>query len=182
MRVIAGIAKGHKLQAPEGMQTRPTTDRIKETLFNILSPDLMDCSFLDLFSGTGAIGIEALSRGAKKAVFVDSSIESRKIIDNNLSHTKLADKAVVYTNKVVEVILALGEKSEKFDIIFMDPPYKKGYVEEALKAIKDAELLNEQGYIVIEHETQGDWDNIEGFNVIKHKVYKKTTMTFVEVL
>jgi 16S rRNA (guanine(966)-N(2))-methyltransferase RsmD len=182
MRVIAGIAKGHKLQAPEGMDTRPTTDRIKETLFNILSPDLMDCTFLDLFSGTGGIGIEALSRGARKVVFVDSSLESRKIIDYNLAHTKLVSKAEVYTKKVLDVIMSLGEKNEKFDIIFMDPPYKKGFVEETLKAIKEANLLNQEGYIVIEHETQGDWDNIEGFNIIKQKVYKKTTMTFVEVL
>ena len=96
MRVIAGTAKGHKLKAPKGMDTRPTTDKIKETLFNIISQDIYDSNFLDLYSGTGAIGIEALSRGAKKAVFIDKSHICKMIIEDNLIHTKLKDKGIIY--------------------------------------------------------------------------------------
>lgn len=180
MRVITGKAKGYKLQSPENMDIRPTTDRIKETLFNILAPDLMDCKFLDLFSGTGAIGIEALSRGAEKVVFADNSIDSRKIIDYNLLHTKLFDKAEVYNENVLDVIQKLGREEEKFDIIFIDPPYSKGYIEETLDAIKFSNIL--KGYIVIEHETNGELKIPESFKIFRQKIYKKTTMTFMEEL
>lgn len=180
MRVIAGIAKGHKLQAPEGIDIRPTTDRIKETLFNILSPDLMDCRFLDLFSGTGSIGIEALSRGAKTTVFVDQSMDSKKIIDYNLLHTKLYEKAKIYTENVLCAVKRLGEIKEKFDIIFMDPPYNKDYVYETLTTINTSNIIDSKGYIVIEHETNEQWKIPKEFNIFKEKVYKKTTMTFIE--
>lgn len=180
MRVITGKAKGYKLQSPENMDIRPTTDRIKETLFNILSPDLMDCRFLDLFSGTGAIGIEALSRGAEKVVFADNSIDSIKIIDYNLLHTKLFDKAKVYNENVLDVIQKLGREREKFDIIFADPPYSKGYIEEMLNSIKNSNIL--KGYIVIEHETNENLKIPENFKIFRQKIYKKTTMTFMEEL
>lgn len=180
MRVISGTARGHNLKAPEGMDTRPTTDRIKETLFNIIARDLLDCKFLDLFSGTGAIGIEALSRGAEEAVFVDFSLESKKIIDYNLEHTKLKEKAKVYSQKVSEVVEKLSRNGEKFDIIFMDPPYKKGLADETLKLIKEKEILAEDGYIIVEHETVGELKIPEGFQIFKEKEYRKTTMTFIE--
>lgn len=180
MRVISGTARGCNLKAPEGMDTRPTTDRIKETLFNIIAPDLMECRFLDLFSGTGAIGIEALSRGAEKAVFVDYSSESRKIIEYNLSHTKLIEKAKVYTEKVSVIIEKLAKENQKFDIIFMDPPYKKGLAEETLNLIKEKNILSQDGYIIVEHETSGELIVPKEFEIFKEKIYKKTTMTFIE--
>jgi len=180
MRVISGTARGCNLKAPEGMDTRPTTDRIKETLFNIIAPDLLECRFLDLFSGTGAIGIEALSRGAEKAVFVDYSSESRKIIDYNLTHTKLTEKAKVYTEKVSVIIEKLAKENQKFDIIFMDPPYKKGLAEETLNLIKEKNILFQEGYIIAEHETAGELIIPQGFEIFKEKIYKKTTMTFIQ--
>lgn len=178
MRVITGTAKGCKLKSPQNMDIRPTTDRIKETLFNIISHDLVDCKFLDLFSGTGAIGIEALSRGAEKAVFVDKSIDSIKIIDYNLLHTKLFSKAKVCTGDVLSVIKKLGEQQQKFDIIFMDPPYLQNYISQVLTAIRQANILN--GYIIVEHETKDNFKIPEDFKILKQKVYKKTTMTFME--
>ncbi len=178
MRVIAGTAKGHKLQSPEGIEIRPTIDRIKETLFNIIAPDLDECKFLDLFSGTGAIGIEALSRGAKQAVFVDNS--SKKIIEYNLNHTKLNDKAQIYADDVFDIINKLGKQQEKFDIIFLDPPYKKNYADECLLSIKNKNILNDDGYIIVEHETKCKLNLPEEFQIFREKIYTKTTMTFIK--
>ena len=124
MRVIAGKAKRTKLQTLPGLDTRPTTDRIKETLFNMINPLLYDCSFLDLFAGSGAIGIEALSRGAARAVFVEKNPEAVRVIRGNLVTTRLEAKAEVYP---MDVFRALGrlEGEGPFDVIFMDPPYRK---------------------------------------------------------
>lgn len=180
MRVISGISKGHKLKSLEGMNTRPTSDRLKETLFNIIAKDLIDCEFLDLFCGTGAIGIEALSRGAKKATFIDNSMDIKKIIDYNLNHTKLKQNAKVYTEDAIKAIYKLGNSNQKFDIIFMDPPYSKGLIYKSLEAIKIANISN--GYIIAEHETDIDFEFLKDFKILKQKIYKKTTITFMEGL
>ena len=121
MRVIAGTARSLKLVTPEGTDTRPTTDRIKETLFNMLQFDLQDASFLDLFAGSGAIGVEALSRGASYACFVDSSTKAEECIKSNLTHTKLIDKASVYKQDVF-VALSRMEYQKKFDFVFKNIP------------------------------------------------------------
>ena len=121
MRVIAGSAKRLQLKTIEGMDTRPTTDRIKETLFNMISAYIADSNFLDLFSGSGAIGIEALSRGAACAVFVEQSKKAMECIKENLRYTKLADKAEVYETDVLNALNRL-EGKKTFDYIFMDPP------------------------------------------------------------
>ena len=124
MRVIAGTAKRLQLKTVEGMDTRPTTDRIKETLFNMISEYLADSSFLDLFSGSGAIGIEALSRGAAAASFVENGKNAMNCIRDNLKYTKLMDKADLYE---MDAILALSSMENKkvFDYVFMDPPYNQ---------------------------------------------------------
>ena len=179
MRVISGLARGHKLLSPEGMDTRPTTDRIKETLFNIIALDLPEIQFLDLFSGSGAIGIEALSRGAKKAVFVDFSSKCKEVIEYNLNHTKLSDKAEVYCMDTVSAINMLGAKGEKFDIIFMDPPYNMGFYEPVLKAIKSSKILSDDGYIIAERSPKVSIPEIEGLKILREKEYKTTVMTFM---
>ena len=135
MRVITGLARGHKLMTPEGVNTRPTTDRIKETLFNILAPYVMDSDFLDLFSGSGAIGIEALSRGARKAVFVEKDPKALAALKWNLSHTKLEQKAEVRSGNVHRVLEELGRDGAQFDLIYLDPPYHEGYYEPVLRQI-----------------------------------------------
>ena len=119
MRVIAGIARGMKLKTPEGMDTRPTQDRIKETLFNMLQTYLADCVFVDMFSGSGGIGIEALSRGARKAYFVENAKDALSCIESNLNSTKLKDSAVVLKADAVSSLHHIFEK--EIDIIFMDP-------------------------------------------------------------
>ncbi|MBZ4668512.1 MAG: rsmD [Defluviitaleaceae bacterium] len=182
LRVIAGSAKGHKLKVPKGFETRPTTDKIKESLFNIIAPDLFDCSFLDLYSGTGAIGIEALSRGAKKAVFIDKSPVCKKIIEENLLHTKLNHLGIVYQCSVNAGLDLLKERNECFDIIFMDPPYAEDVIDETIMKIADYGLLNDSGYIIIEHASEKSISNLDKFQLWKEKNYKTTTMTFLRLL
>ena len=132
MRVIAGSARHLKLKTIEGMGTRPTTDRIKETLFNMLSFYVEDSRFLDLFSGSGGIGIEALSRGAKQAVFVEQNKKAVACIKENLTHTHLSDKAVVMSKDVMTALRLLEDEKQTFDYIFMDPPYGKLLEKEAV--------------------------------------------------
>ncbi|MGE4215297.1 MAG: 16S rRNA (guanine(966)-N(2))-methyltransferase RsmD [Anaerotignaceae bacterium] len=178
MRVISGNARGHKLATPEGLDTRPTTDRIKETLFNIIAPDIYGCEFLDLFSGSGSIGIEALSRGAKKAVFVDNEKKALEAIEYNLNHTKLADNAEIIRTEVLSAIKMLGSKNTKFDIIFMDPPYMADLYKPTLMAILAEDILNEGGYVIAEHPSKVGLPVVEGFKIVRTKDYKTTVMSF----
>ena len=179
MRVIAGKARRLQLKTIEGMETRPTTDRIKETLFNMLNPDLYDCCFLDLFSGSGAIGIEALSRGASKAVFVDKSKACTDVIKANLKFTRLEEDAEVITGGVLETIAALGNRNERFDIIFMDPPYAGGFYEPVLKEILNAGILSEEGYVVAESANDFDFPKVAGFKINKERKCGPAVMTFL---
>lgn len=175
MRVISGKAKGHKLTVPAGNDIRPTTDRLKETLFNIIAFELEDCTFLDLFSGTGSIGIEALSRGAAKAFFIDSSKEAQECIRNNLIHTKLMDQAAIIGADVQEIMPSL---EEKFDIIFMDPPYKKEIHEKVIHSILKQDLLSKEGMIIVERGTQYDAAHVGQLEIWKQREYKTTAFDF----
>ncbi len=176
MRVIAGKAKGHKLKTIEGLQTRPTTDRMKETLFNVIAFDLLQCRFLDLFSGSGAIGIEALSRGAKECVFVEKSKEACHIIDENLKHTKLKN-AVVLQKDVFDALLLL--KQQKFDMIFLDPPYQSDLAVSVCHKIVEYDLLEKQGYVIWERSAEIKIPFISGLTIVKEKKSKTTVITFL---
>lgn len=180
MRVISGSARGLKLNAPEGLSTRPTTDRIKESLFNIIAFDLYDCRFLDLFSGSGSIGIEALSRGASRAVFVDEARSSIDIINSNLKKAKLSDKALVLQKKADSAVSELKKRGESFDIIFMDPPYNKGFVSSTLYSILNSSILSPDGFIIAEQSIDDEIPHIEGLEVFRIKDYKITKMTFLK--
>lgn len=180
MRVISGSAGGLRLKTPEGLNTRPTLDRIKESLFNILSNDLLDADFLDLFSGSGGIGIEALSRGAASAVFVDESKISANIIKENLKFTRLEDKAEVLNMDFITAVRKLKNKGRSFDIIYMDPPYNKGFVQSALNAVYESKILKKNGFIIAEQAIQDDIGQITGFEIYRVKKYKITKMTFLK--
>ena len=148
MRVIAGRAKSLRLKTPDGMGTRPTTDRIKETLFNMFRPEALSGStFLDIFAGSGAIGIEALSRGAKKAVFIEQNEKASACIRDNLAFTKLPGGLVM--EKDFSAALS-SLKGETFDFVFMDPPYALGAEEAVLKGLITNGLLNDRSLIIIE--------------------------------
>ena len=170
MRVIAGAAKGHNLQTIEGLATRPTTDRIKETLFNIIAFDLPEASFLDLFSGSGAIGIEALSRDAA---------ECQKVIQANLVHTKLQGRARLLQTDVLSALDRLAAEGKKFDIIFMDPPYEAGLHTSVLERIAENGLLKAEGYLIAEGSSQIALTIPKGMKILREKVYKTTTLTFL---
>jgi len=173
MRVIAGSARRLLLSTPKGMDTRPTSDQIKETLFNILMPYLYDANFLDLFSGSGGIGIEALSRGSKHAVFVENSKPALKCIEDNLKNTHFTDVASVYPLDVYSALNQL-EGKEKFDIVFMDPPYNHEYEKIVLERLAHSKIIDEDSLIVIEASKETDFDYVDdlGFEFIKIKEYK----------
>lgn len=180
MRVISGKCRGTKLEAPEGMKTRPTTDRIKETLFNIIAFDLPGCKFLDLFSGSGGIGIEALSRGAEKCIFIDNSYEATGCINKNLQKTGLQNLGIVYNIDIYSGIKKLGSQNEKFDIIFLDPPYNLEGLNEIFEEIVNSDLLAEKGYIILENASEAIKINNEKLELVREKVYKTTTLSFFE--
>lgn len=178
MRVISGKARGTHLTAPPGMKTRPTIDRIKETLFNMIAFDIPDCRFLDLFSGSGAIGIESLSRGAEETVFVEKDQEALGCIRQNLTKTKLQDKALVCNKDIFDALKWLKEKGQKFDIIFLDPPYALPNIDKILKKIVDDDLLSENGYIILERNTNTIVTLPQSLVLWKEKAYKTTTLSF----
>lgn len=166
--------------APEGMETRPTTDRIKETLFNMIAFDLPECQFLDLFSGSGAIGIESLSRGARRAVFVEQGAKQLTCIRGNLEKTKLTQSAQVMGTSVMEALKVLGARKEKFDIIFMDPPYALQEIDVILESIAEKELLEEEGYIILERSSNSIVKLPQNLVLWKEKQYKTTTLSFIK--
>lgn len=182
MRVIAGSRRHLVLKTVPGMAVRPTQDRTKETLFNILNPYLADCRFLDLFSGSGAIGIEALSRGAKDVVMVEQSTESLTCIKENLKTTKLSEEARVLAMDVFAAIPKLASEGEPFDIIFMDPPYDNELEERVLTMLAGSCLVNEETIIVVEASMQTKFTYLEklGLEVYREKNYKNNRHVFIQ--
>ena len=159
MRVITGTARGRRLKELSGMETRPNTDRVKEGLFNIIQFEIEGRRVLDLFAGTGQLGIEALSRGAERAVFVDSRREAAKLVEENLRLTGLRDRAKVVQG---EALGFLASTREKFDLVFLDPPYNKGILEKALETIAKIDIMTENGIIVCESAAESVLPELEG--------------------
>lgn len=183
MRVIAGKARRLQLKTPEGFETRPTTDKTKETLFNILNPYLADADFLDLFSGSGAIGIEALSRGAKYAAFVENNRSAMECIKANLRFTRLDVQADMLSMNAIEGIRSLELKGKVFDIIFMDPPYNQLLEKEVLLTLQDSNIIYCDTIIVVEASLKTDFDYLEDtkFHIYKKKEYKTNQHVFIEM-
>lgn len=181
MRVIAGSAKRLQLKTIEGLDTRPTTDRIKETLFNMIDPWLADCDFLDLFAGSGGIGIEALSRGAREAVFVEKNPKAVAVIRENLAHTRLEESAVVLQRDVIAALVSLDGRRQ-FDYIFMDPPYDQLLEKQVLDTLKDMDLLREYGMIIVEASLNTEFGYLKemGYRMVKEKRYKTNKHVFIE--
>ena len=180
MRVISGKARGVTLKTPEGLQTRPTADRVKEAIFSILQFDLPGTKVLDLFGGTGQLGIEALSRGAEKAVFVDAGEAACKLIQENLSRTKLEGQGKVIRSDYLQF---LSTCKEKFDIILLDPPYAEVFLENSLNRISEIDILQSNGIIVTERPLDKalTWE-IPGFSRSKDYKYSKTLVTIFRKL
>ena len=175
MRVITGKARGIALKTPTGMATRPTADRVKEALFSIIQFDVPAAKVLDLFGGTGQLGIEALSREARSAVFVDEREDACRLIRENLKRTKLEQYAKVIRS---DYMACLRTCKEKFDIIFLDPPYAEVFLENSLKMITEIDILHSGGIIVTERPVGKDllWD-FPGFSRSKDYKYGNTMVT-----
>ena len=182
MRVIAGTARRLLLKTVDGLDTRPTTDRIKETLFNMLNHSLPGSTFLDLFSGSGAIAIEALSRGAKQATLVEMNKKAVACIKDNLSHTHLEDRAKVMTMDVLSALRMLEGQGEVFDFIYMDPPYRKEVEREVLFALAHSPLVTEDTVIIVEAALKTDFSYLSElpYVVDKIKQYKTNQHVFLK--
>lgn len=180
MRVIAGKARRLPLKTVPGVETRPTTDRIKETLFNILQPGLADCRFLDLFSGSGAIGIEALSRGAAEAVFVEKSPKASACIKENLTFTKLSEDSKLLTMDVLQALRSL-EKKGVFDFVFMDPPYGQELERQVLEYLAESSIIDQDTMIIVESDLKTEFDYVEsiGYELYRSKEYKTNKHVFL---
>lgn len=175
MRVIAGTMRGLKLSAPDGMNTRPTLDRVREAVFSMLMPYLNDAVILDLFAGSGAMGIEALSRGASEAVFVDSDRSSIACINNNIRSSKAEERAHVILSDAHKY---LSDCNKSFDIIFLDPPYFDNIYSTILDMIAKNNVLSPEGIIVVEWDYEtGFSNNCDMFSVIKEKKYGRVGIT-----
>lgn len=178
MRVIAGKARSMPLVCPKGEGTRPTTDRIKETLFNILQCDVPGSVFIDFFAGSGAVGIEALSRNAKHAYFVENNKEALECIKKNVNFTKLADNATIIARDVRDAIFEIHDKA---DIIFMDPPYQSGIEDDVMQLLSKTSFVTDDTIIIIEADINNDLDYLSqyGFEIYKEKCYKTNKHVFL---
>lgn len=179
MRIIAGEAKGRRIIAPEGRETRPTSDRVKEALFNILMNELPEASVLDLFAGSGNLSLEALSRGAAHCTMVDSSRESVRIIHKNTEMLKYQNLCEVYENDANSALDALSRRSIRFDIVFLDPPYHKDMIPACIEKISKYSLLEDGGVIAAEHDIRDELsERIGNFELYKRSVYGDTILSF----
>lgn len=177
MRVISGIRRGLKLKCIEGETTRPTTDRVKESVFNIIQTHLPADEVLDLFAGSGALGIEALSRYSGHCVFVEQDKQAFACIKQNLENAKLSDNATLILR---DANTFLASCSSRFDIIFLDPPYNKGMLAPVFDMISKNKLLKDDGIIVVETEKDGENTEHTDFQVVRRATYGKTTVTILE--
>ncbi|HEY0828833.1 MAG TPA: 16S rRNA (guanine(966)-N(2))-methyltransferase RsmD [Bacilli bacterium] len=178
MRVISGTAKGRSLHPVPGKGTRPTTDKVKEAIFSMIGPYFQGGHVIDLFAGTGALGIEALSRGMEKGIFIDMERNCMDVIRQNLQITGLSEKAEVYRNEASKAVKALAKRSLKFNLIFLDPPYKLTYMEELLLQMQSPDLFATDAIIVLEHDATHKYSDPIG-QLIKDKyvVYGDTAIT-----
>lgn len=181
MRVIAGSARRCILQTPAGFDVRPTADRVKEALFASLGDRVAGSRFLDLFGGTGAIGIEALSRGAERAVFVDISPACVKLIERNLIRTKLIDKSIIINDDALRALRNLSGKI-KFDIAFLDPPYDAGHILPALNEIVASDVTDPGGLIIAECGPGETMHRPPGLEILKRKKYRTAEIIFYGVV
>ncbi|WP_456279460.1 16S rRNA (guanine(966)-N(2))-methyltransferase RsmD [Bacillus sp. AK128] len=182
MRVVSGTCKGHPLKAVSGQSTRPTTDKVKESIFNIIGPYFDGGLGLDLFGGSGGLGIEALSRGVEKVIFVDIDQKAIQTIKQNVEACRLKEKVEIYRNEAEKALKALIKRELSFDIIFLDPPYHKQKLEALISIIDSNSLINPGGKIVVEHTTEVEMpEKIGKLNLIRFEKYGITAISIYEL-
>lgn len=181
MRVVGGKLGGVILKAPAGCRVKPTADRVKEALFNILRPDLYQATVLDLYAGVGSLGIEALSRGAKSALFVERSPQIARYLKENLKKTKLEAQAEVWVTDVEKAIHKLKRAQKQFFLIFLDPPYKISQEKLRSNLSEAAFLMDRGGWVILEHSSKRQFE-VEGLNLVDKRRYGDTTLSFFKSL
>ncbi|WP_461204464.1 16S rRNA (guanine(966)-N(2))-methyltransferase RsmD [Clostridium sp. DL1XJH146] len=179
MRVIAGRARGKNLLPPDGMQTRPTLDRVKENIFNIIQTRTVDSVVIDVFAGTGSLGLEAVSRGAKKCYLIDKHPTTFGFLTENVRNLKFQDECILVNKDSYLALKDLGSKKEEFDLIFIDPPYAKEMIPPAVEIISDTNLLKKNGLIVTKIDTgETLYEGNEKIILTDHRKYGNTTVCF----
>ena len=179
MRIIAGTAKGIRLKTPKGMKTRPTADRVKESVFGILAARPLDAEVLDLVAGTGNLGLEALSRGASSAMLVDKNSQSIKIMMENAILTDLAGMAVICREDVLQALRRLDGEGKSFDLIFCDPPYNLGLAPKVLQALETGGVMRDGGVLILEHSRHEKLpDGLKRIVAYRSEFYGETVVSF----
>lgn len=178
MRIITGDFKGRRLEMPDNYNIRPTTEKVKEALFSMISGNLYDAVCVDLFCGTGNLGLEALSRGAEKCYFCDNSRSSIELTKRNIEMCKAEQWSQIIAGDFEKALDTISSSGKKVDIFFLDPPYKKGLYDRCLELIREKKLLSDEGIIVCEHDIKDDFaDEKEGYIKIKEKKYGSIGIT-----
>lgn len=179
MRIIAGKARGRKILSPETYETRPTLDRVKEAMFSIVQGYIPNALVLDVFSGTGSLGLEAASRGAKEVHLIDKSPQTYPILKKNVENLKFEDICKTYNMDSYAVLKMLAKKEKKFDLIFIDPPYCREMIQEAIKIIFENDMLDEDGIIVTKIDSMEEiYKGYGKINLVRSKKYGNTTVCF----
>lgn len=179
MRVISGSKRGLKLESLDGLDTRPTLDRVKESIFSMIFDKPYEAKVLDLFAGSGSMGIEALSRGSDYAVFVDKNARACDIIRNNIRKSGFADSCTVINKDSLDYLASAGSQNLKFDIIFLDPPYASGILDETLRKINECGILSDDGIVVAEFD-DGTVVDIQSYKLLKDKRYGRVRINILE--
>ena len=180
MRIITGTSKGRRLVTPKGASIRPTSDRIKESIFNILGGKIEGKLVLDLYAGTGNLGIEAISRGAREVIFIEKSREALKIIERNLLACQMKDRSEILLKDVIQAIGHLKGKGECFDLVFVDPPYEKGLIRRTLEKLVAARIYHEDSILVIQHDRREPLPDTSGsWNLIRQRRIGDTLISFL---
>ena len=180
MRIISGTSKGRKLVTPRSQSLRPTSDRVKESMFNILQDDIVGKVVLDLFAGTGNLGIEALSRGAKKTIFVEKGRQALRLIQRNLTQFGLEERSEILPKDAIRAIGILKQRGESFDLILMDPPYEKGLIQRTLMKLNSYPIYHKDSILVIEHDRREPIpEMVEGWTLIRQRGIGDTVISFL---
>ncbi|MEA2021153.1 MAG: 16S rRNA (guanine(966)-N(2))-methyltransferase RsmD [Candidatus Caldatribacteriota bacterium] len=182
MKIVAGKNKGNKLKYLKDVSVRPTSHKVREALFDVIKPYIDGAVLLDLFAGVGAIGIEALSRGAKKVIFIDNNIKCVKIIKKNLEITRNIKFGLVFKKEYLSGLKLLEKKKYLFDCIFMDPPYNKGLVNVVLSEISKLSILKKDGIVIVQHHKEELIDrNLDKLKLVKQKKYSESLLSFIRM-
>ena len=180
MRIITGKARGLKLTTPKNMDVRPTSDRVKESLFNIIGTKIVGTHVLDLFAGTGNLGLEAWSRGAEKVVFIDESQASLQLVRSNIAKAKAEKETTVIKGNAVKEIADLAARGERFDFIFCDPPYNKGLPAQIIEQVAKYDIVISGGYLIVEHSQHESLSELPlKLEIIRSEKYGETLISFL---